>query len=151
MLPNTYLTLCKGDTVELSTAFATTGGAQVMYDGCGFTFGVGGGDIISMFLNTTHDTLIDQTVGCCSGLPSQSYGRLTPGGGFSIMTRTPGLLNAAFSPPSMPPSPTPPPPASPPPPPPQPVRLSSLLSVSPLTTSPSSLNSPCLPSLTLLL
>ena len=64
---------------------------------------------VHLYRSATDSTLLDSTPGCCSGLPTQSYGRLTPASRMSIMSRTPGAVNVALpAPPSAAPSAAPP-------------------------------------------
>ena len=105
-----YLTLCKyPSSSQPADAHVSSGGARIAYAGCGFLMGIGGNDIVDLYRSATDSTLLDSTPGCCSGLPTQSYGRLTPASRMSIMSRTPGAVNVALpAPPSAAPSAAPP-------------------------------------------
>ena len=93
----------------------------VVFDGCGFAFGIGGSDAVA--LHATDGSLVDEATGCCTRDDATSYGR--PSGDASVFAvlsvRTPGASNSpsgsgidpvpslAIPPsPSAPPSPTPP-------------------------------------------
>ena len=70
--------------------------AGVDYPSCGFTFGIGGGDTISLHVNTTHDGYLDTTPGCCANSNTLSFGLASTSGAGShtvLPVRTPGVAN----------------------------------------------------------
>ena len=87
-----YMVLCKAGKAYIDgTAYEPTGSGT-----CGFSFGVGSGDTLNLFLNATHEHYLDNTPGCCAGDETKSYGLTTLDGTgtHSILpVRTPGVQN----------------------------------------------------------
>ena len=112
MPAGSYLLLCKDGDSKLfnGTGFALSTGST-----CGFSFGIGGTDTISLYA-TGGTTKIDTSGGLGDlGTSVQSQGRPTVGKAWGIMPRTPGVLNIdpiTIAPP--PPSPANPPAIFPP-------------------------------------
>lgn len=79
--------------------------------GCGFEFGIGGGDDIYLLGSDGRD-LIDSTGGgCCAGTRATSFGRRNPGRSEAfgvLLTRTLGSPNVVPLPPPAPPPSLPP-------------------------------------------
>ena len=80
------------------------------YANCGFAYGVGDGDTINLYVNATHDILVDTTPHCCTDQMTNSFCRTTHDGtgAFHVCeTRTPGTQNYMDPPPPASPSPPP--------------------------------------------
>ena len=78
-----YLLLCKDGAAH---SFTSNSAPPITFASCGFTFGIGGGDEVKLYLSASQATILDETgPGCCAGVSSASYGRMVINGSVQVI------------------------------------------------------------------